>query len=445
MEKVVTSCEKQVSTFEGKITTISENLIDRYTLADNLLSTKATKSNKENNQAEVLEDVGSTQKEKPSSLGNSEKLMHAMKRSKEEIITAVEKAKESIKTDITDWKDDLKSDIAKIETKAEAETNNNLYSTKLLEIEQNTKSTCQKTNNVRKELVKMSLLNERSQLQNSKDPLIRAGGIGKAIEYKQQNTVLIKGIKTREYLSKDAIVLKRNLGKIFPQIPHIPIDIAMTTTSGTVQYQFRESEHAERIINGWKSDYFGGGTKAVKPQEQTTIGIARDVPIEYTEDELKEEILEEYNAIDIKRLMRNGVPIPVVKIFFKAAENLQTAVKLGIKLKEGLLIPVEESTTRSGRIIRCYNCQKFGHVQTRCTRTKRCVKCGEEGHSHQENGEAKCINNEVVKCSNCGEKHQANSYICTKYQEIRQQIGSNGRLFNITKGNKYNMKTNNDE
>ena len=334
---------------------------------------------------------------------------------KQEVTEAIKRSKEDIDEKVTAWNTDLKTDIGKLNTTKDS------YAQKLTNIEENTKATNQKTSNVRKELVKMNLRNERSQIMNGKEGA--PGALqGRGVVFDQQKTVLIKGIRDKQYFA-NSIGLRRNLSKIFPLIA---IDIAMTTTSGFVQYQFRTKEDADKVMQNWDSNNFGGGTKAIQPQAKTSIGIARDVPIDYTEEELSAEIKENYGATEVKRLLRNEKPLPLLKVFFDTPELLQQAMASGIKLKEGLLIHVEESTHRGGRIIRCYNCQKFGHVQARCTNSLKCVKCGEEGHRHQDNGDQKCTKD--IKCSNCGEQHQANSYLCSKFKEIRQMINSNGRF-----------------
>ena len=436
MEKVVTSCEKQVSTFEGKITTISQNLIDRYTLADDMLHISTeTKTNKpkpnktsssKSDQQNILQERAGIMDEEPETLkqllDKQGEAINSIKVVTETSKTQLDQIETKIDT-ITTSNTDIKEDLGKLETKSNAENTKNLYSQKLLTIEQNTKATSQKTSTMRKEIVKLNLKNDRSQMMNGRESLPQAGAKGLAIEYDPNKTVLIKGIKSKQYFT-NSIGLRRNLSKLFPLIA---IDMAMTTTSGFIQYQFRTTEDAEHVYDNWKSCNYGGDTKAVRPQKQVSIGIARDVPIDYSEDDLKEEILESYAVTEVKRLKRNDKSLPVIKIFFDSADTLQEAMKMGIKLKEGLLLAVEESSPRGGRVIRCYQCQKFGHVQARCTNKIKCVKCGKEGHGHTETGEQKCTEGTDVKCANCGEQHYANSYSCSKFVEIRQLLNTKGR------------------
>ena len=52
--------------------------------------------------------------------------------------------------------------------------------------------------------------------------------------------------------------------------------------------------------------------------------------------------------------------------------------------------------------LRCYKCQKYGHVAAVCRGKARCGKCGGEDHEY-----GKCKQGVKVKCCNCGGEHSA--------------------------------------
>ena len=65
--------------------------------------------------------------------------------------------------------------------------------------------------------------------------------------------------------------------------------------------------------------------------------------------------------------------------------------------------------------VRCYKCQKFGHIAKLCKGTKRCAKCGGE-HDYGECDEVR------PKCCNCGGGHSAAYWGCelmTRETEIQ--------------------------
>ena len=53
--------------------------------------------------------------------------------------------------------------------------------------------------------------------------------------------------------------------------------------------------------------------------------------------------------------------------------------------------------------LRCYNRQKFGYLESRCTRKKICTNCGEHGFDYPE---STC---NQIKCTNCNGDHSAAS------------------------------------
>lgn len=52
--------------------------------------------------------------------------------------------------------------------------------------------------------------------------------------------------------------------------------------------------------------------------------------------------------------------------------------------------------------LRCFKCQKFGHVAAICRGKQRCGKCGGEDHEY-----GQCHQGTSVKCCNCGGSHSA--------------------------------------
>lgn len=66
------------------------------------------------------------------------------------------------------------------------------------------------------------------------------------------------------------------------------------------------------------------------------------------------------------------------------------------------------------RPIRCYKCQRFGHIATSCNGNKRCPSCG-ENHDYEE-----CSKHEDPVCCNCGGKHSAAFTQCPKFTEARE-------------------------
>ena len=63
--------------------------------------------------------------------------------------------------------------------------------------------------------------------------------------------------------------------------------------------------------------------------------------------------------------------------------------------------------------LRCFNCQKYGHHQTKCNRPAACAKCGEERH-----GEQPCT--KPPHCVNCQGDHAVFDKACPKFLSERE-------------------------
>nr|CAH7737655.1 unnamed protein product [Callosobruchus chinensis] len=80
------------------------------------------------------------------------------------------------------------------------------------------------------------------------------------------------------------------------------------------------------------------------------------------------------------------------------------------KSQQGLTIRVE--VQKNSRLIgQCHSCQKYGHAQSYCTASPKCLKCAQDHMTHlcPQTGQ------EVRKCANCGGDHPANSFCGGQY------------------------------
>ena len=65
--------------------------------------------------------------------------------------------------------------------------------------------------------------------------------------------------------------------------------------------------------------------------------------------------------------------------------------------------------------LRCYNCQKFGHHESKCLKPTVDKKCGESGSDHIE---LSCSN--PIKCPDCQGNHSADSKDCNIWKQEKE-------------------------
>jgi len=113
--------------------------------------------------------------------------------------------------------------------------------------------------------------------------------------------------------------------------------------------------------------------------------------------------LAKQGVTEVKRVSvrRDGQVIPTNTYFITfGLSKLPSALKIGY-----LNVPVSPFVPSP---MRCFKCQKFGHMSQRCKAAELCPKCGDKKH---EDG---CTVS--PKCVNCGGSHASSSRDCPVYQ-----------------------------
>ena len=166
------------------------------------------------------------------------------------------------------------------------------------------------------------------------------------------------------------------------------------------------SEDKEKVLNKLPSESFGNGIKrSLSPVKKETLFI-RGIDTSVKSEEIYEQLKHiSEGIIDIKRLNNHitGRPRQIVKVLCTkiAAENIKSSdIRIGQEL-------VKIEAQRGHQIIRCYNCQGFGHISRNCKRQSICSNCSMTDCSK------KCNNDPL--CANCKGNHSAFSTTCPVY------------------------------
>ncbi len=117
-------------------------------------------------------------------------------------------------------------------------------------------------------------------------------------------------------------------------------------------------------------------------------------------DEITQE-LQHQNVVDTYIMKKDGKKLNTLILTFKG-NTIPTHIKAGY-----MNIPVQPYIPAP---MRCFNCQKLGHLQTHCRNEKHCATCGKVV---DENHPAPC--KEPPHCVNCGGAHQSYDKTCLKY------------------------------
>ena len=115
------------------------------------------------------------------------------------------------------------------------------------------------------------------------------------------------------------------------------------------------------------------------------------------------------NVLEITRLINYSTRRPTRTIkLVTDKDSVEKILKLNIRISNRL-VKVEKN--RNINVVRCYNCQAFGHISINChSNQSRCVVCGDN-----HNQVPQC--NREAKCANCKGNHSAADLNCPVYRK----------------------------
>ena len=159
---------------------------------------------------------------------------------------------------------------------------------------------------------------------------------------------------------------------------------------------------------------------ATSPEEETHC-VATNVPVDYTEEEIRHRIDPDTLA-QISRIARiksgpQGRPTTYVRIICKDKDTAATLIRQGLLL--GIRRFTCEPPRHQPRILQCYQCQRFGHHSSECTYKD--PVCGKCARHHKTIGCPHTNDRSEHYCANCRERHPAYAKSCPAYQEAFQR------------------------
>ena len=235
------------------------------------------------------------------------------------------------------------------------------------------------------------------------------------IKFESAKTVMIEKITNpTDFASDDKV--RRELGKNFDRVI-IDRITRYSHNPKKLMVQFASVTMKEEVISKWtERDMFGSSTiRDVTNRKKNLVGVAKGVPLDMSDEELKSDIHTTYPDITFTRMTKGPEKkkLRAVKIFFHSEEQLEKAVRDGLKLESQSQYVRVEELKWTPRVRQCTNCWRLGHSATECQSQKSCPHCSEntEDGSHQ-----LCIDN--PKCRNCNGPHSASQTIqCSAYQK----------------------------
>ena len=216
---------------------------------------------------------------------------------------------------------------------------------------------------------------------------------------------------------RDSVQTKKQFTKHFPfkRLIHV-----FNTTRRNVHLDFESKEEADEILEYWKPEFLGDSTKirrALSTEKPNRAVIIKKVPLDVTDEMIQSRLdIQFTNATATRYIKRDSTKLGTVKIVLKSENDLGKALHQGL-LIDFIYYKSKHFVQNGKQIVRCFRCQKFGHISAKCHSAENC------GHCIENHLLRYCPNeNQESKCANYNLKNPANYIQCDVYFKQLQTV-----------------------
>ena len=203
---------------------------------------------------------------------------------------------------------------------------------------------------------------------------------------------------------KDSVQIKKEFAKHFPlkRLIH-----AFNTTRGNVHLELVSKEEADEVFEKWKPQFLGDSTKirrTLSTEKPNRAVIIKKVPLDVNDGKIQSCLDTQFkDAKATLFIKRDSTKLGTVKIVLKSENDLGKALHQGLSIDSIYYYKTISFVQNGIQIIRCFKCQKFGHISAKRQSSEKC------GHCSENNLFRDCPNkNQESKCANCNLNHPAN-------------------------------------
>lgn len=260
---------------------------------------------------------------------------------------------------------------------------------------------------------KRLLSNEKNSVQETSYNIPISNSFTPLLDLENENdTVNVENIKIPPINVNKSPNIINNFGSFIAEIQSIATQDFDTKIKQTHISIFFKSiidfRNYRRYCDTNKIQYFSYRD----PTKKRLSALIYDVPISYTNEEIKLELTKNYPVTEVYRLFgKNREHLEICAIELLDNDQGREIIKLNrlfnsvikTKFKNKTLVPLQ-----------CKNCQRFNHTQANCKMESRCVRCTGSHHYKYCNKPK----TSTPQCVNCLLNHTANYRGCMYFKNI---------------------------
>ena len=165
---------------------------------------------------------------------------------------------------------------------------------------------------------------------------------------------------------KDSVQIKKEFAEHFPLKRLID---AFNTIRGNVHLEFASKEEADEVFEKWKPDFLGDSTKirrTLSTEKPNRAVIIKKVPLDVNDEMIQSCFDTQFKDAKATRFIkRDSTKLGTVKNLLKSENDLGKAPHQGLFI-DSIYYKTKPFVQNGIPIIRCFKCQKFGHISAKC-------------------------------------------------------------------------------
>jgi len=203
----------------------------------------------------------------------------------------------------------------------------------------------------------------------------------------RQNIIIVDCISNPTKFTRSDNILR----EVQTFAPRIQVKYAYSLAKGGVAIHLNNIQDKLTLLQSFTSEAFDGAKFFDLAERNYTVSL-KNMPTCVSLEKVKLALQDK--SIEAKKLLRQqhrvtGRPQPVIKVVCSDIDARKLTNNTFITIGGH----IRNVVRNNAHVLRCYNCQQFGHIARACTNPRRCINCSDfDCNSGYCRKPTKCVN-----------------------------------------------------